>query len=180
MCFKQVAYKIHFVPLSLLVISVPVCVHTSSFRYGDPWPSLQELQHHPWVNQGVNSYFALLFSLMSAAVFPAVCPPWVCRPFFECKLCFFQKSFCSWSSSDTRARPISRCIFRFSSHSLRVEKSGLKVESKKDQQLKNMKVVDNSSTKKSYSREMPDRLSASRSQHRAAIGKKAGGQSGGQ
>lgn len=163
MCFKQVALKIHFVPLSLKSV---------------PCPHLQ-LQH-PWVNRRVNSYVALLFSLMSAALIPTDCPPWVCRPFFECiLLCFFQKSFCSWSSSDTRARPISRCIFRFSSHSFRVEKSGLK-EQKRSPLKKTWKSLTLVLGKKVYSRERSDRLSASRSQHRAAIGKKAGGQSGGQ
>lgn len=155
MCFKQVAFKIHFVPLSLLVISVPVCVHTSSFRCGDPWPTLEERQHYLWVNRGVNSYCVLSFSLISAALFFADCPPWVCRPFFECKLlCFFQKFFCSWSSSDTRARPISRCIFRFSSHSLRVEKPGLQVE-RALKAFKNiyMKIANTSSTKDLFMRD---------------------------
>lgn len=77
------------------------------------------------------------------------CSGWVCRPFSgRVTLWCSQKALCSWSSSDIRGRPMSKCIFRFSSHSSSLEKAG--------------------------------RLSASRSQHTAAIGKKAGGQSEGQ
>lgn len=158
-------------------VSTPWCGH----RCGNRPPTRQELQH-PWDNRGVSAYFALLFPLTSAVLIPADCAPWACRPFFERKLlCFFQKSFCSRSSSETRTRPISKCILRFSSHSFSVEKSGLKVEAADMITIrKRWKLLTLLWGKMIYLWQTSDRLSASRSQHTAAIGKKAGGQSGGQ
>lgn len=55
------------------------------------------------------------------------CSGWVCRPFSGGgTLWCSQKALCSWSSSDIRGRPMSKCIFRFSSHSSSLEKGGLR------------------------------------------------------
>lgn len=66
------------------------------------------------------------------------CSGWVCRPFSgRGMLWFFQKALCIWSTSDTSGRPISKCIFRFSSHSSSLVKAGLKIKkADKDLSLK--------------------------------------------
>lgn len=54
------------------------------------------------------------------------CSGWVCRPFSgRLTLCWSQNALCSWSSSDLRGRPMSKCIFRFSSNSSSFRKGGL-------------------------------------------------------
>lgn len=54
------------------------------------------------------------------------CSGCVCRPFSGCLMLWIpQKTLCNWSSSDMRGRPMSKCIFRFCSHSSSLEKAGL-------------------------------------------------------
>lgn len=52
------------------------------------------------------------------------CSGWVCS---SCLLgeCFWQKSLWMCSSSDTKCRPISKCMFRFSNHASSLVNAGL-------------------------------------------------------
>lgn len=57
------------------------------------------------------------------------CSGCVCRPFSaRSTLWFSQNALCNMSSSDIRGRAMSKCIFRFSSHSSSLVKAGLWVK----------------------------------------------------
>lgn len=57
------------------------------------------------------------------------CSGCVCRPFSGRLMVWrSQKALCNWSSSDISGRPMSKCIFRFCSHSSSLEKAGLSMK----------------------------------------------------
>ena len=104
--------------------------YASSFKHGGVLTRLLQALHRP--RQAVSALLGLTpnFSTPPVQSSPVQhysgCSGWVCRPFSgRVILWFTQKALCSWSSSDTRGRPMSKCIFRFSSHSSSLEKAGL-------------------------------------------------------
>lgn len=103
-----------------------------------------DLYHLLQTWRGIYTSSAMLLPLESDVCFPlwgcnsshgsqpyTGCYGWVCRPFSGCLMLWSsQKALCSWSSSDMRGRPMSKCIFRFSSHSSSLEKAGLNIKRK--------------------------------------------------
>lgn len=128
MCVQlaQVAFQIHISPW----VYSPEPDYASSFNHGGVLTRLLQALHHP--RQAISALLGCTpnFSTPPVQTSPVQhysgCSGWVCRPFSgRVILWFTQKALCSWSSSDTRGRPMSKCIFRFSSHSSSLEKAGL-------------------------------------------------------
>lgn len=129
MQLKQVAFQIHIFPSNLSLLVKPEPAYAHSFRQGGGFTRLLQPLQRP--RQMIAALVGLtLRSHSSSRAQPySGCSGWVCRPFSRRMLLWFsQKALCSWSSSDTRGRPMSKCNFRFSSHSFNLEKAGLKVE----------------------------------------------------